>query len=141
MNTCPRCGRDNAEEARFCQFCGAELAAHVPTVDQRKVVTVVFTDVTGSTALGGQLDPESMRHIISRYFDAMREVIERHGGTVEKFIGDAVMAVFGVPQLHEDDALRGVRAAAEHSFVAACVPHARNYMAPERARAAGDQDT
>ena len=77
----------------------------------RKTVTVVFCDVTGSTALGERLDPESLRRVMARYFDAMRAVIERHGGTVEKFIGDAVMAVFGVPVVHEDDALRAARAA------------------------------
>jgi len=79
----------------------------------RKTVTVLFCDVTGSTALGEQLDPESLREVIQRYFTEMRTVIERHGGTVEKFIGDAVMAVFGVPKVHEDDALRAVRAAAD----------------------------
>jgi class 3 adenylate cyclase/tetratricopeptide (TPR) repeat protein len=76
-------------------------------------VTVVFCDVTGSTAMGERLDPESLRRVMSRYFAEMRTALERHGGTVEKFIGDAVMAVFGVPAIHEDDALRAVRAAAE----------------------------
>ncbi len=79
----------------------------------RKVVTVVFADVTESTRLGESLDPESLRSLMTRYFDEMRAALERHGGVVEKFIGDAVMAVFGVPQVHEDDALRAVRAAAE----------------------------
>jgi class 3 adenylate cyclase/tetratricopeptide (TPR) repeat protein len=79
----------------------------------RKTVTVLFADVTESTSLGEQLDPESLRRVISRYFDAMRGALEQHGGTVEKFIGDAVMAVFGVPVAHEDDALRAVRAADE----------------------------
>jgi hypothetical protein len=79
----------------------------------RKTVTILFCDVTGSTALGEELDPESLREVIQRYFTEMRAVIERHGGTVEKFIGDAVMSVFGVPQIHEDDALRAVRAAIE----------------------------
>ena len=79
----------------------------------RKTVTVVFADVTGSTGLAERLDPESLRRIMLRYFDEMRAVVERHDGTVEKFIGDAVMAVFGIPRVHEDDALRGVRAAAE----------------------------
>ena len=79
----------------------------------RKTVTVLFCDLTGSTALGERLDPETLREVIGRYFDEMRAVIERHGGTVEKFIGDAVMAVFGVPRVHEDDALRAVRAAAD----------------------------
>ena len=82
---------------------------HAPEV--RKTVTVVFTDVTGWTSLGEGLDPESLRRVMSRYFDEMRQVIERHGGRVEKFIGDAVMAVFGVPVVREDDALRAVRAA------------------------------
>jgi class 3 adenylate cyclase/tetratricopeptide (TPR) repeat protein len=81
--------------------------------ETRKTVTIVFTDVTGSTALGEQTDPEAMRRIMERYFEEMRAVLEKHGGTVEKFIGDAVMAVFGIPQVHEDDALRAVRAAAE----------------------------
>jgi class 3 adenylate cyclase len=79
----------------------------------RKTVTVVFCDVTGSTSLGERLDPEAVRRVIGRYFDEIAAVIERHGGTVEKFIGDAVLAVFGVPLVHEDDALRAVRAAAE----------------------------
>jgi class 3 adenylate cyclase len=77
----------------------------------RKTVTILFSDVTGSTALGEEIDPESLREVIQRYFTEMRAVIERHCGTVEKFIGDAVMAVFGVPQVHEDDALWAVRAA------------------------------
>ena len=81
--------------------------------ETRKVVTVVFTDVAGSTALGEQLDPESLRRVMWRYFDTMQATLERHGGTVEKFIGDAVVAVFGVPAVHEDDALRAVRAACE----------------------------
>jgi class 3 adenylate cyclase len=81
--------------------------------ESRKTVTIVFADVTGSTALGEQTDPETMRRIMERYFEEMRTVLERHGGTVEKFIGDAAMAVFGIPTVHEDDALRAVRAAAE----------------------------
>jgi class 3 adenylate cyclase len=76
-------------------------------------VTVLFCDVTGSTALGERIDPESLRRVMARYFETAKAIVERHGGTVEKFIGDAVMAVFGVPTVHEDDALRAVRAAAE----------------------------
>ncbi|MFL6034893.1 MAG: adenylate/guanylate cyclase domain-containing protein, partial [Gaiellaceae bacterium] len=76
----------------------------------RKTVTVLFCDVTGSTSLGERIDPETLRRVMLEYFDEMRAAIERHGGTVEKFIGDAVMAVFGVPVVHEDDALRAVRA-------------------------------
>ena len=80
---------------------------------QRKTVTVLFCDVTGSTALGESLDPEALRALLARYFERMKAIVERHGGSVEKFVGDAVMAVFGVPAAHEDDALRAVRAAAE----------------------------
>ena len=79
----------------------------------RRTVTVLFADVADSTPLGERLDPESLRGVMSRYFDVMETVLESHGGTVEKFIGDAVMAVFGLPELHEDDALRAVRAATE----------------------------
>ena len=111
MYLCPSCGHDGGVPARFCPECGAPLEARAPERETRKTVTVVFCDVTGSTELGEQLDPESLRRVMARYFETARDVIERHGGTVEKFIGDAVMAVFGVPRLHEDDALRAVRAA------------------------------
>jgi class 3 adenylate cyclase/tetratricopeptide (TPR) repeat protein len=110
---CTACGVENAEGARFCSACGAVLAAPEHPADVRKTVTVVFSDVSGSTSLGEELDPEALRSVMSRYFDAMQAAVERHGGIVEKFIGDAVMAVFGVPQLHEDDALRAVRAAVD----------------------------
>ena len=112
MAACPNCGSENAEGANFCSVCGVKLG--VPAAAEvRKTVTIVFCDVTGSTELGERLDPESMRKVLARYFEAMRAALERHGGSVEKFIGDAVMAVFGIPQLHEDDALRAVRAAAD----------------------------
>src|ERR1043165_9542908 len=91
--------------------CATELAPAGGS-EVRKVVTVLFADVPGSTALGEGLDPESFRRVMARYFDAARGAVEAHGGTVEKFIGDAVMAVFGVPTVHEDDALRALRAAA-----------------------------
>ncbi len=87
--------------------------AQTPAADVRKTVTVLFTDLVDWTPIARQLDPEALRRLMSRYFEEMQTVVERHGGTVEKFIGDAVMAVFGVPVLHEDDALRAVRAAAE----------------------------
>jgi class 3 adenylate cyclase len=74
---------------------------------------VLFCDVVGSTALGESMDPETLRALLTRYFERMNEIVGRHGGTVEKFIGDAVMAVFGIPQVHEDDALRALRAAVE----------------------------
>ena len=113
MLTCPTCGRESPDDFTFCPVCGTTLAAPEPAREQRKTVTVVFCDVTGSTALGEKLDPEALRRVMARYFDEMKGAIERHGGTVEKFIGDAVMAVFGIPRVHEDDALRAVRAAAE----------------------------
>ena len=113
MAACPACRVDNPDGARFCAECGAPLRPAAAVREVRKVVTVVFADVTGSTVLGEQLDPETMRAIMGRYFAMMKAVIERHGGTVEKFIGDAVMAVFGIPVVHEDDALRAVRAAAD----------------------------
>ena len=84
-----------------------------PSAESRKLVTVIFCDLAGSTELGESLDAESLRKVMTRYYDEMRGAIERHGGTVEKFIGDAVVAVFGIPNLHEDDAVRAVRAATE----------------------------
>jgi class 3 adenylate cyclase/tetratricopeptide (TPR) repeat protein len=111
MPACPSCGTENPAQARFCLACGAPLTA--PAEEIRKTVTIVFADVKGSTALGEQFDPEATRRLMTRWFDEARATLERHGGTVEKFIGDAVMAVFGMPELHEDDALRAVRAALE----------------------------
>ena len=112
MVTCAQCETESPDSFRFCPGCGAPLAA-APPRQVRKVVTALFCDVTGSTALGEQLDPEVLKGVMNRYFEMLRATIERHGGTVEKFIGDAMMAVFGIPQVHEDDALRAVRAAAE----------------------------
>jgi class 3 adenylate cyclase/tetratricopeptide (TPR) repeat protein len=107
---CPDCGEDNPARARFCLSCGAALEA-ASARELRKTVTIVFCDLSGSTGLGERLDPESLRRVQLRYFEAMRTALERHGGIVEKYIGDAVMAVFGIPRVHEDDALRAVRAA------------------------------
>jgi class 3 adenylate cyclase/tetratricopeptide (TPR) repeat protein len=94
-------------------MCGAQLGATVVAEEVRKTVTVVFSDLKGSTPLAERLDTETLRDVLNQYFNTMRAVLERHGGTVEKYIGDAIMAVFGLPRLHEDDALRAVRAAAE----------------------------
>jgi class 3 adenylate cyclase len=109
---CPTCGASSPPDARYCVACGSRLADGVPP-ERRKLATVLFCDLTGSTALGERLDAESVRALSLRYFEAMRAVIERHGGSVEKFIGDAVVALFGVPVAHEDDALRAIRAALE----------------------------
>ncbi|MFL5737320.1 MAG: adenylate/guanylate cyclase domain-containing protein [Actinomycetota bacterium] len=108
--TCPNCGEAVAEDARFCPSCGRSLAAAEAPVEERKLVTIVFADVTGSTMLGERLDPERLSEVLNTYFSAMREEIEAEGGAVEKFIGDAVMAAFGVPAAHEDDAARALRA-------------------------------
>jgi class 3 adenylate cyclase/tetratricopeptide (TPR) repeat protein len=111
---CASCGHENSEGAKFCEECGFSFGVvHARAQEQRKTVTVMFCDVTGSTSLGETLDPERLRAMLARYFEGMKTIVERHGGTVEKFIGDAVMAVFGVPLVHEDDALRAVRAAVE----------------------------
>jgi class 3 adenylate cyclase/tetratricopeptide (TPR) repeat protein len=111
---CTSCAHENSEGAKFCEECGVSFAAASPRSHElRKTVTVVFCDLTGSTALGESLDPERLRGLLARYFERMAGIVERHGGTVEKFIGDAVMAVFGVPVLHEDDAVRAVRSAVE----------------------------
>ena len=113
MPVCLSCSVENPPEARFCMSCGAELMRAEPAREQRKVVTVLFCDLVGSTALGESTDPEALRARMRRYFEDLRVILERHGGTVEKFVGDAVMAVFGIPVSHEDDALRAARAAAE----------------------------
>ena len=108
------CGGANAGDARYCSRCGALLVSVTPArVSARKVVTVLFSDVRGFTELGEHLDPESLHELIGRWFYETHHVIARHGGTVEKYMGDAVMAVFGVPVVHEDDALRAARAALE----------------------------
>ncbi|HKZ75118.1 MAG TPA: adenylate/guanylate cyclase domain-containing protein, partial [Actinomycetota bacterium] len=112
MPVCASCGQGNPPRARFCMSCASALALEEPAPPgARKTVTVVFCDVVGSTPLAERLDPESARELMTAFFREMRAALERHGGTVEKFIGDAVMAVFGVPLLHEDDALRAVSAA------------------------------
>jgi len=113
MTPCGNCGRQIGEDFAFCPYCGTPSVAATPTREQRKRVTILFCDVTGSTALGESTDPETLRAVLALYFERMKGIVESHGGTVEKFIGDAVMAVFGVPILHEDDALRAVRAAWE----------------------------
>jgi class 3 adenylate cyclase/tetratricopeptide (TPR) repeat protein len=119
MAACPRCGEANPDHARFCLACGTPLQERPVSGEVRKTVTVLFADVKDSTPLGEHLDPEATRQMMSRYFADVRTVIERHGGTVEKFIGDAVMAVFGTPTVHEDDPLRAVRAATEMRTVLA----------------------
>src|SRR5689334_25016433 len=111
MGACRACGKDVAGGFAFCPHCGAPQAEPARRREVRKVVTVLFCDITGSTEQGERLDPEALRLLLARYFERMKSIVESHGGSVEKFIGDAVMAVFGVPTVHEDDALRALRAA------------------------------
>src|SRR5262245_9805115 len=113
MLVCPSCGEENPDRFRLCGFCGTSLQPEAPPQENRRNVTVVFSDLKGSTSLGERLDSEALREVLAIYFEAMSAVLVRHGGTIEKYIGDAIMAVFGLPRLHEDDALRAVRAAAE----------------------------
>ncbi|MFA9445333.1 adenylate/guanylate cyclase domain-containing protein [Egicoccus sp. AB-alg6-2] len=125
MDTCGTCGEQNPAHARFCLGCGQPR--HAGDDEARKVVTVLFADVVGSTDLGERHDPEAYRAVLNRYFERIQTIVSRHGGVVEKFIGDAVMAVFGLPTVHEDDALRAVRAAVEirdevEGMAAAAVP-------------------
>ncbi len=108
-----RCGEPLPPRARFCPACAAPVQREDETGASRRVVTVFFSDVAGSTQLGEQLDAEAVRSVMNRYFGAVSAALERHGGHIEKFIGDAVVALFGVPAAHEDDALRCVRAAVE----------------------------
>src|SRR5918999_5968112 len=109
MQACVRCGAEIEGDFAFCPRCGERLAAPEPRRERRKTVTVVFCDVTGSTSFGESVDPEALRGLLARYFERMKAIVERHGGTVEKFIGDAVTAVFGVSGVHEGGALRAVR--------------------------------
>ena len=113
MAICPNCGQENPDGFRFCGACAAPLTEDdVPAGrEERKIVTVLFCDLVGSTAQAERLDPEDVRALLARYHDRVRYELERFGGTVEKFIGDAVMALFGAPIAHEDDPERAVRAA------------------------------
>lgn len=113
MGACRKCGEVNPPRAVFCLACGVRLRFGDLRPDARKPVTILFNDVTGSTALGERFEPETVRRIMARYWQTVAEVCERHGGTVEKFIGDAVMAVFGIPTVKEDHAIRALRAAAQ----------------------------
>jgi class 3 adenylate cyclase len=108
---CSLCGRENPDDARFCNGCGAALVEAPAAREERKVVSAVFVDLVGSTARAERLDPEDVRALLRRYHETLRLELERYGGTVEKFIGDAVVAVYGAPIAHEDDPERAVRAA------------------------------
>src|SRR5215469_17504860 len=111
MPTCRACGQDNPDVARFCFACGTPLAAEAPPREERRIVSVVFVDLVGFTSRSEQLDPEDVRAILTPYHGTVRDELESFGGVVEKFVGDAVMAVFGAPTAHGDDPERAVRAA------------------------------
>jgi class 3 adenylate cyclase len=111
MPTCIACGQDNPDVARFCLACGAPLAEEAPRREERRIVSVVFVDLVGFTSRSEQLDPEDVRAILTPYHGTVRDELESFGGVVEKFVGDAVMAVFGAPTAHGDDPERAVRAA------------------------------
>jgi class 3 adenylate cyclase/tetratricopeptide (TPR) repeat protein len=112
VSACPSCGHGNQVGAKFCSECGAGLAAAEPLArEERKVVTVLFADLVGFTSRAEQMDPEDVRAVLAPYYARLRTELERFGGTVEKFIGDAVMSLFGAPAAHEDDPERAVRAA------------------------------
>src|SRR5690606_17692357 len=124
--SCPACNVENRPAARFCDACGTELRGAVRSSEsanspetaplsrgERRQATVLFCDLAGYTTLAEALDPEEVQDLLHGFFVATRDIIHRYGGTVEKYIGDAVMSVFGVPEAHEDDAVRAVRAALE----------------------------
>jgi len=100
---CPNCGEENPERFRLCGFCGTPLAPALPPQEVRKTVTIVFSDLEGSTALGEKLDSEALPEVMSRYFDEMRGALELHGGTIEKYIGDAIMTSSGSFQATRPD--------------------------------------
>src|ERR687891_1758454 len=107
---CPRCGEENPDRARFCMVCAAPLAAEAAGREERKIVSVLFVDLVGFTAASEASDPEDVRARLQAYHGRAKTEVERFGGTIEKFVGDAVVAVFGAPTAHEDDAERAVRA-------------------------------
>ena len=111
MLVCVKCATENPEVAKFCLACGSPLETPEPAEEERKIVTALFTDIVGSTARAESLDPEDVRAMLSPYYARLRRELERFGGTVEKFIGDAVVALFGAPVAHEDDPERAIRAA------------------------------
>jgi class 3 adenylate cyclase len=113
---CASCGQDNPDPARFCLACGTPLAPAAPHVEERKLVTVLFTDIVGSTAKAEQMDPEDVRARLAPYYTRLRSELEAFGGAVEKFIGDAVVALFGAPVAHEDDPEPAVKARSRDLF-------------------------
>ncbi|MGZ8626262.1 MAG: adenylate/guanylate cyclase domain-containing protein, partial [Actinomycetota bacterium] len=108
---CPSCGERNPERARFCLRCGAPLDAALRRDEERKVVTALFCDLVGFTARSDMADPEDVKATLRPYHAAIKRVLESYGGTLDKFVGDGVLGVFGAPTAHEDDPERAIRAA------------------------------
>ena len=109
--TCSTCGAENPEGSRFCNACGAALAERGRSGEERRIVSVLFVDLVGFTSRAETLDPEDVRAILTPYYERVRDALQSFGGNVEKFIGDAVMGVFGAPTAYGDDPERAVRAA------------------------------
>src|SRR2546427_9339485 len=133
---CDRCGAALPDDARFCPRCGAPVAA--VTTEERKVVTVLFADLVSSTELAARLDPERFREVMAAFFRAVSEELESLRGRAEKFIGDAVMAVWGLPHAHDDDALRAVRAGVAIRHRMERLAGSRSPPMPRRVRVGGD---
>src|SRR5436190_15735979 len=111
MKICPACGEQNPDKAKFCMACTEPLSDAAPSQEERKVVTVLFADLVGFTSRSERMDVEDVRGTLAPYHELLRQELEAYGGMVEKFIGDAAMALFGAPTAHEDDPERAVRAA------------------------------
>jgi len=127
---CPECQLEISGGSNFCKGCGHKLAestdaaASIPSTEgERKHVTIMFSDLSGYTAMTENLDPEEVKEIMSQIFDEITQVIKKYDGFIERFIGDAVMAIFGIPKAHEDDPVRSIRAAVEiHAAVESLSP-------------------
>src|SRR6266566_3757844 len=118
MPVCPACGEDNPERARFCLACATPLPAAAAALrKERKFAAALFADLVGSPSLAEREDPEVVQAVVNRAFDRLSNEVERYGGLLEKFMGDAILAVFGVPTAHEDDPERAVRAGIEMQAV------------------------
>src|SRR5213078_4405453 len=111
LRECPTCGEASPDQFGFCGYCGPAFDGAPSIAQVRRTVTIVYSDLQGSTELGEKLEYEALREVVALYYEAMRAPLEGHGGSLEKFVGDAVIGVFGLPHAHEDDALRAVRAA------------------------------
>ena len=123
MVVCPSCGGENPDNAKFCLHCASPIVGVEPRRMERKYATALFADLVGSTSLAEREDPEVVQFVVGRTFDRLSEEIRRYEGFLEKFMGDAVLAVFGVPRAHEDDAERAVRTAIEMQAVLSELNH------------------